>query len=555
MRRSGRDLLRNTDGAVAPTIALSLVGLIAAGGIAFDYARLAAMDTELQNAADQAALAAATQLDGKANAGNRAVAAAQSLLANQTRFANDGSGISVQTGQSVTSGGVTSRVRVHFYQTKADAEADTNSFDVTDANVDTKAHFVKVEVTERRANYALTPVAAAFSSGDIGAEATAGLGSAVCKVPPLMICNPRPSGTYNPATGSTFDPDAMKGIGVQVTGHGNDRDGTNTTNSTWATGDFGFLDVGSGQNADLIKAMAFQSSTLECELTDSGSVTTGNPQGLYDAVNTRFDIYDFSSGNGTALAPCFSGSCPSAPNAIKDVVKNDTSTNGNGCKLTTNNQGWHLPATQFSPRPYVSTDDTTVLANQFSSVTPTAMGLPRDLCHYTSYNRTCAQANGTSGTSSATNKFGDGNWARGDYWARVHPTLTPPSGANTWTRYQTYLWESQDTAARVPYGQGSGNDLQYGRPVCSSGTVAAGTDRRVISVAIVENCASLNGASRTVVISNFADMFLVEPTVDGRGNGSMKDSIYMEVIGRTRGTGTGSQSAQTVRRDVPYLVR
>jgi hypothetical protein len=50
-------------------------------------------------------------------------------------------------------------------------------------------------------------------------------------------------------------------------------------------------------------------------------------------------------------------------------------------------------------------------------------------------------------------------------------------------------------------------------------------------------------------------MFLVEPTVDGRGNGSMKDSIYMEVIGRTRGTGTGSQTAQTVRRDVPYLVR
>jgi len=41
--------------------------LIAAGGIAFDYARLAAMDTELQQAADQAALAAVTQLDGPAD--------------------------------------------------------------------------------------------------------------------------------------------------------------------------------------------------------------------------------------------------------------------------------------------------------------------------------------------------------------------------------------------------------------------------------------------------------------------------------------------------------
>ena len=46
--------------AVAPTVALSLFALIGAGGIAFDYARLASLDTELQNAADQAALAAAT---------------------------------------------------------------------------------------------------------------------------------------------------------------------------------------------------------------------------------------------------------------------------------------------------------------------------------------------------------------------------------------------------------------------------------------------------------------------------------------------------------------
>ena len=49
-------LLRSNNGNVAPTVALSIVALIAAGGIAFDYARLASMDPELQNAADQAAL-------------------------------------------------------------------------------------------------------------------------------------------------------------------------------------------------------------------------------------------------------------------------------------------------------------------------------------------------------------------------------------------------------------------------------------------------------------------------------------------------------------------
>ena len=61
MRRIFQQLWTRTDGAVAPTVALSLVGLIAAGGIAFDYARMASLDTELQSAADQAALGAAVR--------------------------------------------------------------------------------------------------------------------------------------------------------------------------------------------------------------------------------------------------------------------------------------------------------------------------------------------------------------------------------------------------------------------------------------------------------------------------------------------------------------
>src|SRR5678815_5453879 len=89
MRRFLRSFLRSDTGSVAPTVGLALFALIAVGGIAFDYARVAAMDTELQNAADQAALAAATQLDGEAGAQDRARAAAKTLITNQTRMAND----------------------------------------------------------------------------------------------------------------------------------------------------------------------------------------------------------------------------------------------------------------------------------------------------------------------------------------------------------------------------------------------------------------------------------------------------------------------------------
>ena len=41
---------------------------------------------------------------------------------------------------------------------------------------------------------------------------------------------------------------------------------------------------------------------------------------------------------------------------------------------------------------------------------------------------------------------------------------------------------------------------------------------------------------------------------DTRGNGAIKDSIYMEVIGKTGAGKTGSTSAQTIRKAVPYLI-
>src|SRR5688572_2741419 len=103
----------DSSAAVAPTVALSLFALIGAGGIAFDYARMASLDTELQNAADQAALAAATQLDGQDDACARAAAAAAGLLANETVFANEASAraITVNNESGCDANGV-----IKFYQ-------------------------------------------------------------------------------------------------------------------------------------------------------------------------------------------------------------------------------------------------------------------------------------------------------------------------------------------------------------------------------------------------------------------------------------------------------
>ena len=118
---------------------------------------------------------------------------------------------------------------------------------------------VSCEQAVVRLEDALTPVVAAFNSGSITAAAYAGLGSAICKVPPLMICNPNP-GTPFPVT---------PGVGVKVVAHQNGQ--------SWSAGNFGFLNVGQSNNGapDLLGAMAYQDASLTCQDVDTGDVDTG----------------------------------------------------------------------------------------------------------------------------------------------------------------------------------------------------------------------------------------------------------------------------------------
>lgn len=512
----------NSRGAVAPTVALSLFALIGAAGIAFDYARMASLDTELQNAADQAALAAATQLDGNGGACERSVAAARELLENQTLMANDGntSGLAV---------GIADSDVCQEDTTIIDDEAATIRFFVDKALTDpseddSEANFVQVTVDTRRANYALTPVVGAFTSGDLRATAVAGLSTALCKVPPLMVC---------PPTGTTVDWNAWRGRGIRaVANNGNN----------WAPGAFGYIgpqDAGSTQ-----KGLAFENPVFQCQSIDGEApVDTGQPAPAIVAINTRFDMYGMSGGAGNVLTPCLSSACPPALNVTKDYVKADGASCGTRNGHNNSNDAWHLPAAnnRFWPRvknagdtPMTRIHDTT------RSAVPEAMGLPRDNKHYCSYN--------TGGTCD-TNRFGDGVWARGDYFNKYHSGRIPGNAA-TMTRYETYLWEIENSFFPAP---GSGTDKQQSRPVCNMTIPDSTRDRRVLQVAVASNCPSLHGTSTPVQISTWVEMFLVEPgSSPSRGNGDSGNEIYLEVI---REVDPGGAAPQVVRRDTPYLIR
>lgn len=252
MFRLVAELKRDESAAVAATVALSLFALIAAAGIAFDYARMATLDSELQNAADHAALAGVTQLDGTDGARDRATLAAQTLVSNITRQSNDGVGtaIGIPTIEFLTSEGASAT---------SDADADR----------------IRVSVAPRSVFYALTPIVGLLSSDNLNASALAGVQTSICNVPPLYMA---------------FDP-ASQDLSRLVTGTGVLLLGAESASQ------FGYLENGKGGNG-VQKAMAWDDQEGRCQGSASVSIQTGVIAAVKNGFNTRFASGGGNGGGG-----------------------------------------------------------------------------------------------------------------------------------------------------------------------------------------------------------------------------------------------------------------
>lgn len=540
----GRALLRlfsSNRGAVAPTVALSLFGLVAAGGIAFDYARLAAMDTELQQAADQAALAAATQLDRSDGAQARAATAIQDpddthrLASNITRFANDGSGTSVEIES------------IKFCSAFDDSIQDTDSA-CTSTTSDSDSSYVIVTTELRTADYAFTPIVGAFF-GNSTASAVASVQSSICNVAPLLVCAPNDD--------FPTDSDVGKGIIMKVAG-----------GNQWVPGNYGYLDFGNGNQAVLDALLG--NGLNGCQSTGETQTEPGNKNAT-DAINTRMDVY---GGTGATKNPSVCDSttgsgCP-APNTRKDMTLTMTYTQSTAKTVTT------APADNQSCG---ATGGTVSYATSFNSPDGTAKGFPRDTCHYMG---TCTDGN-----------YGDGNWDITSYLAANHPGVTAsqiasaltasgtPASASTLTRYQVYSWEEQTTGATDPQQigttavtsktQGQNTTWTYtkqctfSQPKLATTSYPAQKDRRILPV-VAADCSNLKGKGSAFVDFNILrvfDVFLTEPSesrsaaqtgATGATTGTDDKEIYGEVIGPAE-TFAGTNGFQYYARNKPYLVR
>ena len=537
MKRSVSSLWRNSDGAVASTVALSLIALVAVGGLAFDYARVAAMDTELQNAADQAALAAAGQLDGQSDACARAAAAATALLTNNTLFANETGGSMAITVQNESTCDATGNIR--FYQSYNQV-TDAPGLAATDG---INATVVMVRVDPRETFYTLTPIVAAMSSGNIQGEAIASLGSAICKTPPVMMCNPtEPTGNVN--SNYPFDPAVGSGLRLVI-------------GSPDAPGNFGFLRTEESGATGVAKMLGYNNPPTGCIATNGVDTEPGNMISVRAAFNTRFDI----SENGSLTCPA-GGTCSPSENSRKDVVR----ASGDSCNIS--NSGWRESSIPYRA-PNTNPLDATTNPMNGTNAYPSVMGYPRDLCHAVSLTGSCSTGILGNGAWDIDAYFHvNYGWNRSQWMANTEDSDGNPLAATAAdvpgvSRYEVYLWEmANPSQVAVPQPIGATGLNGYARPVCRSpGIVPTMTvpDRRRISVAVV-NCRAENirGAGTGVHVVDWLDVFLVEPAL-ARGNGpnarSTNGDIYVEVIQKTSSGTSGTVAGQVTERAVPHLIR
>lgn len=511
-------LLDDESGAMAATYALALFALVGAAGVAWDWNRLTTLDSELQAAADQAALAAATQLDGQAGAIARATAAASNLVNNATILSNDGKGTAIEVDTLTFYSG---------YDQAADSYKSATS-------ADGAARVVKIVLKTRDALYTMTPVVSLLRRTTVPAEATASLGSAICNTPPVMICNPRED------DGQQFNPNNYIGHGLKL-----------ITDDAGAPGNFGFLRNGLGTGTpEVAKSLGWDNQPGECVPGTGVTTEPGLKDVVFNAINTRFDL----DVNGNNTCPGGAGNCSAAPNVRKDLVKNTT--NSSQCGIN-GNQSWQQAKIGERYRPPSNRNLTPA---EISSVK--VMGLPRDTCHAWSRAGDCNVDPAASFDQYGI--IGSSNWDRNAYFkvnfgwdAATWPSMTGlPSNV---TRYKVYEWEAARALSTAEKFQQDGNGKWASAvPVCrSSGSI----NRRKITAAVI-NCADqgVAGHKEGVQVAYWVELFLVEPSftryVGSNSTAKLTDAndVYAEII-RAVDVGDDGNVGQVVRRDIPYLIR
>jgi hypothetical protein len=365
-----------------------LVGVLV---LSVDAARLYNAQTERSNAADAAAVAAATQLDGEVGACARAIdAAINAQLANQETFASNRTGPDVYispVGGTAAGGDPTANTNIRFLSEliKDNDGNVTGTYINNAAQCDADATFVEI-TTDLAApgqavqvDYYFAGIVGALTQAFPRGYAIAEYSIGYCNVPPMMMCAldnaPNLPGTYTDFMEAVEDY-ALSGYGLLL------KSGTNSTQ--WGSGNFGFLRLGGVSGAKELGELIGQVGGAQ-ECVGSGIVETepGNNSGARWAFNTRFDMF-----HGAMSGNVGEAAWQPAANTVKGLVRD-----GGSC-------GWGGGGYGDPPNKY----------NGSASPLPEAMPFPMDRCAY----------GGTCDAVDNLGRLGNGDWDRQTYFDVNH---------------------------------------------------------------------------------------------------------------------------------------
>jgi len=602
-RRAVKSLIGSERGAVAIYMAFACTLFFPLIAIAIDVTNYFKLNTELKQAADAAALAAAVKLDFTALGLIDADNAARTAVQNFETGANDSGFSNVQI------------ATVQFLRALPPAgNYNYSDYLTTDP---AKARYVHV-ITESRQRdslmyraYAAVRFVAPGNTSTVNAadavkttagDAVAGKVTVACKAMPIFMCNPAEV-TYNPACGN---PNVTQGSPQSSYTSYADflRD-----NPEWRRrefrikwigpqtaiepGVFGLLEPitgsfnGNGANAIAHELAMVDPSTCVVIQDNELDVKTGQTQAIVDGLNTRFDVYRGTFGstkNNPDYAP--------ALNRTKGALPASEGGGGSACD-----------------------------PQEMTNTPPQVMKLPQDSCFTSNPSPACGAMGGSDPYDPQGNyagRYGDGQWDALTYFEVNHPrtvngtptpwtagdldpilqwihanygndyvaaggkldtgpisTVSPPS------RWSVYRWETAGSSvgeARIPgeplppnsgfqdripgahtrlnvitkeEGRSGVNGNQGAQ--CSNST-PLGPARRTLSLAVVNCCEQadqLSGGQRHVTVTEWAEAFITEPAKANNSGGNTGDlgAIYVEVYDAVK----PNDSDRVVLRDYVQL--
>lgn len=463
-----RDWGRDRHGGVAVTVAVMILVLVGVLALSIDVGRIYNASTERNNAADAAAIAAATQLDGQPGACLRAIQAATHVrLPNEETFVSNRTGTNVYI--SDITNPVTGNPNIQFLSdlvhdaggnvigtyitdpARCDEEAVyvevvTNQVAAEECDKDTRVGCAKVDLYFAGVTGALTE---AFPKG----YAVARSHELFCAEVPLFMC---------PLVDDMYAPDAAAQFWTEIKTYQHTGKGVwlkkEHNSDQYLPGNFGFLRLSNAGAFELGEQMGKVNPPLNC--VGTGEITTepGAKESVAKAFNSRLGIFH----NGSMADPASPDWQPSA-DTIKGLVR------GSSLQCDISDTGHHEPPTPYTGNNYGGDPDGQapfVGAITLPGDTVTAMPLPHDI---NSYN---------GGAGCVAGRMCDGSWQADVYFAMNHPTLaasytvddlldptSPVHGTGTnvvdipWngsgdgeiSRYEMYLWELDRPMQLIPH--------------------------------------------------------------------------------------------------------